>query len=253
MTITRQELIGAIRSAVEPMRSVIAMWEGGSAALGRADVWSDLDVHLLVDDDSVAAVLAAVDAALPQLSPIEIRYELPKPAWHGMDQVFYRLRDAGEYLFIDLAVMQRSATERFDERERHGRRAIIFDKTGEAADVALDRAKHAERMATRLAQLRQTFPLFQCLVKKEVLRGNLLGALSFYHAFTLQPLMTALRMVHCPDRFDFGARYAAVDLPAETVAQLESLWLVSSLDDLAAKRERAERMFTTAVRAIERT
>jgi hypothetical protein len=168
----RDAIVRAVRAAVEPLPWAIALWEGGSAAWGRADEWSDVDLQLLVEDDRVAEAIERVEAALEALSPIALRYPAPKPTWHGHDQVFYRLRDAGEFRLVDLAVMRRSSRQQLAERERHGERVLVFDKTGEAAPTALDRARHGARVAERVEQLRVAFPMFQSLAKKELLRGN---------------------------------------------------------------------------------
>ena len=76
-----------------------------------------------------------------------------------------------------------------------------------------------------------------------MLRGNPIGAIAFCHSHTLQPLMTLLRIRHCPDRFDFGPRYARVDLPTELVRRIEPLWLAVSLEEIAEKQARAEQLF----------
>jgi len=239
----RDAIVTAVRSAVEPLPYVVAMWEGGSAAWRREDRWSDVDLQLLVDDERVADAIRAVDQALAELSPIEIRFEAPRPTWHGHDQVFYRLRDAGEFRIVDLAVMRRSAPGQLRERERHGERVIAFDKTGEAGSLPLERARHDARVSERLRQLTLAFPLFQSLVKKELLRGNALGALAFYHSHTLLPLLTLLRIRHCPERFDFGPRHGAGDLPPEVVRRLEALWFVGGVGELDRKRAEAEALF----------
>lgn len=248
----REAIVAAVRTAVQPLSYVIAMWEGGSAAWGRDDLWSDIDLQLLVEDDRVADAIHEVEGTLAALSPIEIRFEAPRPTWHGHDQVFYRLRDAGEHRVVDLAVMRRSAPHRLSERERHGERRIAFDKTGEARATPLDRERHDRRVAERLDQLALAFPLFQSLVKKELLRGNRVGALAFYQSHTLQPLLTLLRIRHCPDRFDFGPRYAALDLSPELMRHLERLWFVGDAAEIESKRAEAEALFFETLATLGR-
>jgi hypothetical protein len=241
--IDRDDIVTAVRRAVEHLPSIIAMWEGGSAAWGREDVWSDVDLQLLVEDDFVSETINIVEKALAGLSPIEIRFEVPQPTRHGHEQVFYRLRDAGEFRLVDLAIMRRSSPNQLRERERHGFRRIAFDKTGEAQPTPLDRDAHAKRVAERLRQLLLTFPLFQCLIKKELLRGNPIGAVSRYYSNTLHPLVTLLRIRHYPDRFDFGPDYAAIDLPPEVLQRITPLWFVRDVGDVEAKRAQAEEFF----------
>jgi hypothetical protein len=247
----RDEIINAIYAAVEPLPFVIAMWEGGSAAWDRENQWSDIDLQLLVDDEAVSKTIDCVDEALLTLSPVDIRFVVPQPTWHGHEQVFYRLRDAGEYRLVDLAVMRRSSPNQLNEYERHGVHKIIFDKTGEAKQTSLDRNAHGKLITDKLRQLSDKFPLFQCLVKKDLLRGNPIGAIVFYYSHTLFPLLTLLRIRHCPDRFGFGPRYAAVDLPPEVVQRVEPLWFVGSVDEIETKRAQVEEYFTETMKAIK--
>jgi hypothetical protein len=88
-----------------------------------------------------------------------------------------------------------------------------------------------------------TFDLFQFLALKEINRGNDLEAISFYYRFTLNPLVEVLRIKHSPARYNFHTRHIHYDLPQELISDLRELFFVSDLDDLDAKRERAERWF----------
>jgi predicted nucleotidyltransferase len=242
-SLDRLRLVTLLRESLQPLPRVLAMWEGGSAAWGRLDEWSDLDVLVLVEDDFVEAAFEALEAALSAASPISLRYVLPRPTWHGHDQRFYQLRDAGPFLMLDVVVLRRSAPERFLERERHGEPVVYFDKTGDISARAIDRGTLRARISARLEQLRVTFPLFQPLVRKELLRGNDLDALAFYQSQTLAPLLMLLRMRHCPARFDFGLRYVDRDLPPDVTATVRALWFVSRPGEIEKKQREAEALF----------
>ncbi len=71
--------MAALRAALESLPVAPALWEGGSAAFGRADAWSDLDPYVLAEDGAVEEVMAAVDGALAGLGPIAARRRLPEP------------------------------------------------------------------------------------------------------------------------------------------------------------------------------
>ena len=103
--------------------------------------------------------LVADHAALADLGPIETRFALPQPTWHGHDQVFYRLRDTTEFLVVDLAVMRRSARGLFNEGERHGTGRVLFDRTGVAKPVPLDRGEHVGLHEAQDAPVRADGPL----------------------------------------------------------------------------------------------
>ncbi|MBL8045934.1 MAG: nucleotidyltransferase domain-containing protein [Anaerolineales bacterium] len=70
--LTRHQILHTLQTALEPHNYVYAMWEGGSAAFGRADEWSDVDVQIVVEDERVSEAFAAAEAALLSLSPFEI-------------------------------------------------------------------------------------------------------------------------------------------------------------------------------------
>ena len=68
-------------------------------------------------------------------------------------------------------------------------------------------------------------------------------AISFYYRFTLNPLVEVMRIKHTPARYNFSTRHIHYDLPAEVINELRELFFVVNLDDLRAKRERAEKWF----------
>lgn len=248
--LSRAALLSSIRSAFSPHPWALALWEAGSAAFDRVDAWSDVDVELLVEDGHQADAVAVLDAALAASSPIELRWEAPVPPGAAHRQVFYRLRDAGEFLLVDFEAHERSRAEA-GEPERHGVRRVLFDRGGFAAQRPLDRAAHEERIRERLATLRVTFPMMQPLVTKELARGHAIDAHAFYVSHTLQPLVTLLRVRHCPERFDFGARYLDFDLPPALAAELRGLWYVASPDDLARKHARAGALFAETLAELD--
>jgi hypothetical protein len=81
------------------------------------------------------------------------------------------------------------------------------------------------------------------LILKEIYRQNRIEALSFYHGFTLRPLVEVLRIKYCPIRYDFHTRYVYYDLPSEVVRKLETLYFIANLDELREKHEDAGRWF----------
>jgi predicted nucleotidyltransferase len=252
MPIDRTDIIAALRAALEPLPEVLAFWEAGSTAFGRADEWSDLDLHVLADDERVEAVLGVVEEALAAAGGgIELRHRVPEPTWHGHAQVFYRLAGAAPHLVIDLVVMRRSLPERFLDEERNGVPAVVFDRSGEIAPTRLDRPLFAAEVAGRLSAQRERFDLFQPFVTKEVARGNALGAVAALHAFTLRPLVEVLGMRHCPERYDYGAHYATLDFPADVVRRLTPLFYPASTADVEAVRAAAEAWFHEVVGVLD--
>ncbi|HOG48827.1 MAG TPA: nucleotidyltransferase domain-containing protein [Anaerolineae bacterium] len=249
--VTRATVLAALRDALEPLPYVYAMWEGGAAGFDRVDEWSDIDVQIDTADDHVVDVFAATDRALSGLSPIELKYELPQPTWHGHAQAFYRLRDASPFLFLDFVVIKHSNPDKLIQPEIHGRPVVRFDKAGVVAAPPLDRQAHLAQIERRLQALRACFDLFQVLTLKEIHRGNPIEAIAYYQGQTLRPLVEALRIRYNPIRYNFFSRYVYYELPPEVVRRLEPLFFVAGLDDLRAKREAAERFFHETIEAID--
>ncbi len=123
MSVSRRDVVEAVRGAVEARSDVYALWDGGGVAHGRVDQWSDVDLQLDADDGATGPVFAAVERALEARFGVELRWCVPEPTWHGNSQRFYRLRGASEYLLVDLAVLRHSAAPHRHEREREGERA----------------------------------------------------------------------------------------------------------------------------------
>lgn len=249
--VTRQVVVDVVQERLRPLDFVLALWEAGSAAFGRVDEWSDVDLMIVVEDGREAEAFAVLEAALAALSPIELVYEMAQPTWHGHQQKFYRLREASEFLMIDVAVMARSSGDKFLTVELHGEARVLFDKEGVVRPPLFDGAAHQERLRGRLREMAGLMPLLGNLVRKELLRGQPLDALSFYQGLILRPLVELLRIKYDPARHQFGARYLYHDLPPAETERLERLMFVSSPDALLAQQVAALEWFWELVEEMK--
>ena len=251
--IQREDITGAVCTALLNEDTVLALCEGGAAAFSRADEWSDIDLNCIVRDDAVEQAFESIEKALAQLSPIELVYTIPQPTWHGHAQKFYRLADAGPFRLIDLTVVKQSAPNKFLEPEIHGDAIVHFDKADILASVERpDRPAFAEMLWRRVASLRLTFDLFQSFTLKEIHRGNAVEALAFYHSFTLAPLVELLRIHHAPFHYNFRTRYLYYDLPRDIAQRLQELYFVADTTDLLRKHDIAGRWFAGLADATTR-
>jgi hypothetical protein len=249
--LTRELILKALENALQPLDYVQAMWQGGAAAFNRTDQWSDIDLMIAADDDRLDDAIVVVDKVLQDLSPIEIHYELPQPSWHGHWQTFYRLRDAGAFLLIDLVILKTSSTNRFLEREIHGDALIHFDKSGFVQSPPFSIENHLKQMKGRLETIQVMFDLFQSLTEKELHRGNAIEAFTFYQNFTLRPLLEVLRMQYDPSRYNFNTRYVYYYLPPDIIQRLEPLFFVADKQQLAAKFADAQQFFYESIAQID--
>lgn len=242
MKLDRDALRGLLANALVTKDSTRALWEGGAAACGRADAWSDLDLVAIVRDDAVPATFRLVEETLEAVGGIALTWRVPEPTMHGHSQRLYRLERASPFTLVDLVVMKASAERRFLEPERHGDAVVLLDRDGlVAAGQVFDRAAHEARMHLAIAQIAGKRAMLDLFVIKEVRRGRALDALSRFQSLEIAPLVTLLRARYCPDRFDFGMRYLADDLPAQMYAKLMALVFVPSPADIEARSEAARR------------
>ncbi|WP_017316523.1 nucleotidyltransferase domain-containing protein [Mastigocladopsis repens] len=49
----REKVLQTIITALQPQDFVLAFWQGGSAAHGYTDEWSDIDIEVIVEDNFV--------------------------------------------------------------------------------------------------------------------------------------------------------------------------------------------------------
>ena len=218
-----------VSAALQPIPGVLAGWEGGSAAFGAVDAYSDIDLTYLVDDNaSLESLYAAAEKALESVSPIVASH---RPA-RGR---YYSLRDGGEFFLVDLIFVRVGDDEDFLDPERHGRIIPLFDKKDWLQPKPRNAAALDIKRDRRFRELQTWFPMSQIFVRKAILRGQHVEALNAYWICTLKPLAELLRMRHCPVRWDFGVRYLEQDLPTDICDRLRELAFVTDDEDLQTK------------------
>jgi len=233
----RRTVIEEVVAHLLPMTDVRACFEGGSAATGRLDAFSDIDLVIVAPLTSADATFDAVESALSPHSIVHAWHVDPAP-FPQTAQRFYFLTDAPRFFAVDCVVASEAGVEPFLERERHGNPLVYFDRTSKIRARAVDRTALALRHAQRWRQLKGAVPVFAMLVDKELARGRPLEALGFYQAL-LRALVEVLGMSHRPDRFDFGWRYVETQLPEDARALLARYAFVA---DEQALRERAPQL-----------
>ena len=240
----RHRIADAVTGALKPLPAVLAGWEGGSAAFGIVDAYSDIDLEYLVADGaSFEDLYASAETALETVSPIAARHT-------PLQGRYYKLKDTGDFLLVDLIFFRVGDPDRHLEIERHGEKVPLFDKGNWLRRAPLDEGALAMQRERRLRELQTWFPMSQVFVRKAILRGQHVEAVNAFWACTLKPLADLLRMRYCPARWDFGVRYLDRDLPAVVYAQVQDLALVSDLRDLEGKLARAVGWGTALLREL---
>ena len=237
----RDEVFRSLADSLERKEYILAFWEGGAAASGTVDQWSDLDLYLLVRDDKVDDSFADVEAVLRTLSEVRLKLEVPRPGWPGVHQAFYKLARMSEYHVIDLAVIAISAEEKFLEPTVHGEARFGFNKIGVIDYPTYDEDATRNMALERRKHLADRIEIFGSFFQKEVNRGNIIEAMDLYHRLVLPTLIELLRMKHNLAHSGFGTRHVHAELPEDIVARLADLHFTKDVDELLRKHSEARR------------
>ena len=222
----RDRIKAAICETLEPRSDVLAGWEGGSVAFDALDDYSDIDLNfLVVDDANIDDLYAAVELGLGIVSPITASHFAPPGR-------YYKLRDGGDFLLVDLSFFEVGASNHNLEVERHGQARRLFDKADWLRPRHIDERSLGLQRDRRRVELQSWFPVSQSFVRKAMLRGLDAEALAAFWSYTLRPLAEILRMRYCPIRWDFGMRYLDRDLPPAVYARFRDLMFVPNVGDL---------------------
>lgn len=231
----RRGIIEALIARLLPLPPARACFEGGSAATGRVDEYSDIDLVVVAPLAAGEAIFEAIEGALSERTRITHTWRVDPAPFPETAQRFYLLAGAPPFFAVDCVVVTETGVAQFLERERHGDALVYFDRTGKIRARPLDQRDFAQRRSRRWTQLQGAVPVYAMLVEKELARGRPLEALGFYQAL-LRALLEVLGMAHRPDRFDFGWRYVETQLPEDAQALLRHFAFVADGEVL---RERA--------------
>jgi hypothetical protein len=242
-TVSRDMILDSVSRTLMPFGYVHALWEGGAIGYGRLDEWSDIDLYVLVDDDKVSEAFTAIEDALTSLAPIAIKYDIGRTPYPGVHQAFYRLERTSEFLVLDIAVVTRSAPDKFLEEKTHGRPMFLFRKSADLQPPVLDVGDLRDKVRKRISRLRLRMDLFPVFVQKELNRGHMIEAVDAYTVIVLGSLTELLRIRYSPVHYEFRTRYLYSELPMDVVKRLEGLYLIKDSKDLELKYVSARQWF----------
>jgi hypothetical protein len=135
--------------------------------------------------------------------------------------------------------------------ERHGSARVLVDRDGLVKTAPLDRKELGRTIEKRVADLKARVPVLAPLALKEAQRGRAMDALNFYHGLVLRPLVEMLRIVHCPERWDYGMRYLDRDLPEDVHERVKELAFVGSCGEIERRYGEALAMFNRLVSKLQ--
>ena len=187
----RERLAATIAAELQGHPRVRAIGEGGAAARGRADQFSDLDLVIVALLEDADELFSQIESTIRTVAPITHVWRVDPPGFPEMAQRFYFVEGAPRYFAIDCSIVSKAGLAPFLERERHGTFVAWSDPEHLLAPRRADRAALAKRREQRLQQLRGAIPVYSMLVEKELARGHSLEALGFYQAMLRIPDRTA--------------------------------------------------------------
>ena len=219
----RDLLIKRLRAAVTGHAAIHAAWLEGSDALGHADEFSDIDLWLDVQAGQEDWALELVRGVVQSFGPLNVE-DNPQHSHPQIRQRFYGSSGLSPFWFVDVCVQTHGREVAFGPADAY---ALWFDRSGviRRADAEpFDAAAELERLQTR----RWRF----VLVEKELQRGHNLEALNYYHSEVLALLVRVLRVIHCPDKRDYGLKHLDRDLPPDVSGRLAALYAYNTPQDL---------------------
>jgi hypothetical protein len=120
-TAAQMALIDRAREVAERDPRVLAAWIGGSLASGNSDEWSDVDLHLLVSDDALAASANVWAEIIERIGPmVMVRQIGAIPAGYAITP---------EWLHLDVVCHAASSYD-FTTALRRSGYWPLFDSTG---------------------------------------------------------------------------------------------------------------------------
>lgn len=241
----KDRVLAELVSSLNESDQSLAAWEGGSAATGTSDSYSDIDL-LVIGKNSVEAVFEVIERALGRISCISHKHVESKNFWPGCFQRVYFLEGAPKYFFVDVAVLlesSREALSEFMQPERHGNPIIHFDKMNLVKPFPCDTVALKYRQLKRLEEIETAYPIYKLEVLKELDRYHPIDAFSFYFGGVLRPLVELMGMLHRPFRYDFGFRYLHKTFPEADQKTIEQLMYVQDTETLRDRMTEADRLF----------
>lgn len=230
----RSEITSDLKQLYQNKNNILAVWEGGSAATGFLDEYSDLDVVVITNDMAVEETFELTEQFLENKYGISHKFRMPEPNWHGHSQCFYKLKKAPDLFYVDLLIEKESADNRFTESDRHGNSIIWFDKK-KLIDSTPTLKDEIERKCKRHYKMICTLlPFMEMDVKKQMKRGNAIDAISIYGNL-LNRMAVLFNIKYRPHKYDFGLRYLYRDFPKEEISFLEDVAFVNDINDLKIK------------------
>jgi len=241
----RNDIIEGLKSALEPLPYVYALWLEGADANGTVDEYSDLDFWLDFEDEYETQIISDVEATLSSLGEIGYKHVMN----HGHPKIrqrTYHISGTSEYLMIDFCWQLHSRTLSGDSVLIKGDKIeaakVIFDKANIVKYKDYDPADFAGFNDERLRECKYRFSQ-HCRVIKYVRRGLYAEAYAYYNRYVVEPLVDVIRLIYTPAHADYYLVHISQHVPKQVLQRLTGFLRVASLDDIENKTGEAQLWF----------
>lgn len=230
-----QDVKDSLNQMLQSRPEVLALWEGGSVATGFSDEYSDLDLMIISLDKNADTLFSAIEQHLQDHYGILRKFRIPEPAWHGLSQCFYLLKDSPLHFYCDIAITHPENPNRHSETDRHGHAKVWYDpqnlfeiKTTDPAELEEIR-RHVWRSATSIDFL------MRIELEKNFSRQNWMAVQPNYMSFLNRCLVPLMNLKYRPLKAEFGIRYSDRDYPKDMADFLANLISIANLEDVKVK------------------
>ncbi|HOP26075.1 MAG TPA: hypothetical protein PK907_10240 [Candidatus Sabulitectum sp.] len=230
---------------------VLGIWEGGSAATGRLDDLSDLDLGLVVEDERVEETFRLFEELLARHYPVKTSFRVPEPSWHGHSQCYYFCENYPPLFYVDLLVEKRSAEDRLMEPDRHGESVIWLNRGNILNPVPTPEDEMLTRTLGFFRAMVKTLPISLAETEKQILRGNPIDAMLEYQGLVQRRLAGLLNLKYRPSKYDFGIRYGGTEYPPEVAGRVSELMYAGNIQELPGKLREISEWISRLVEELE--
>jgi predicted nucleotidyltransferase len=232
------KIVEELKEVMEQDARVHAMWIGGSVAEGYDDELSDIDIWIDIDDGYDEAVFESIETFLKSRGVLDVNFSegITPPFSHRI----YHLAHMDSLHFIEATL--HSHSHKFGLFDSLRKIKVLFDKDDSTKFEPFDEVSYQNMLEERKQFLIEKIKLGELSVKKELQRKQFPDAMHNYQFWLVEPVIELARIKHAPLKITHGLKHGSRDLPKDTVAEIESLYIISSLDDLNQKIDEVKAM-----------
>lgn len=231
-------IVDELKELLEGNQDTHAMWIAGSIAEGFADEFSDVDLWVDIEAGKDKEIFDLIEKFLESKGELDAKLgrSLEPPFTHRV----YHLAGTNPYHFIEFTLHTHS--DQYDPTEGSRTLKVLFDKDGTTEVRSPANEKSDEEIQDRKQSLIDKIDVGYISVEKEILRGQFMDAMHNYEFWLITPVIELARIKHSPLKTSYGLKHGSRDLPKETQDEIQSLYTIESLEDLANKMEAVKKM-----------